>query len=88
MKEDELLETLHSMIDNKFNRKKREKITDMVRLKNSVTLHAICLRLFDYDPESIADTMMRLVKRGSVATNMYDDNIHPFDSYFIPISEL
>lgn len=83
-----LLSTLHSLIDKKFNRKDRSKMIALNLLKTQLTLWSIATELNDYKPQEIAMELKKLVKDGSVVTNLDKETTFPFDAYFIPKTEL
>lgn len=83
-----LLSTLHSLIDKKFNRKDRSKMVAPDLLKSKLTLWGIATELIDYKPEEISQELKKLVNDGSVVTNLDREATFVFDAYFIPKTEL
>lgn len=84
----EVLKKLHEMIDTKFNRKKRGKYVNPYLLKAKMTLWSISVEYIDQDPTAIVVLLKRLIQRGSVASNIDQAGVFPFDAYFIPTTEL
>ncbi|GEM_PF-5858231 len=84
----DMLNRLHQMIDVKFSRKKRSEKVCNIRVKCALTLFAISNEFLIYDPEQIMIILKQLVKEGRVVTNIDEQNVNPFDAYFIPKSEL
>lgn len=85
---DNVLSRLHKMIDAKFGRQKRDTKVDSIRLKHSLTLFAISKEFIKEDPETIVTVLKQLVRQGRVITNIEQENVNPFDAYFIPKTEL
>lgn len=83
-----ILQSLHEMIDKKFNREDRSKFVSPNALKNTLTLWYITNEFIDYEPKLVSRLLKELVSNGSVITNLDIDNVFPFDAYFIPKTEL
>lgn len=83
-----MLTTLHSLIDKKFNRKDRSKMISPILLKSQMTLWSIASELIDYKPQEISMELKKLVNDGSVLTNLDNEKTFVFDAYFIPKTEL
>ena len=88
LSENVILKRLHDFIDKKFNRKDRTKKVSPVLLENKMTLWNISEEFKDVNPELMAKLLRKLVTRGSVASNIDEDGIYPFDAYFIPVEEI
>lgn len=84
----DVLRTLHQMIDNKFGRTERGKYVNPHLLKTKMTLWSIAGEFANYEPELICKLLKELIERGSLISNMDEEKINPFDAYFIPKSEL
>ncbi|MCS4164438.1 hypothetical protein [Sphingobacterium sp. BIGb0116] len=84
----EVLSRLHQMIDVKLSRKKRSEKVCSIRVKYALTLFAISNEFLTYDPEQIMIILKQLVKEGRIVTNIDEQNVNPFDAYFIPKSEI
>ena len=85
---DDMLDALHVMIDRKFRRTKRDKYVNPHILKATITLWSIGGEFINYEPKIICKLLKELVARGSVESNLGNENIYPFDAYFIPKTEL
>lgn len=83
-----MLATLHSLIDKKFNRKDSSKMVSPILLKSQLTLWSIASELIDYKPQEISMELKKLVNNGSVVTNLDNEKTFIFDAYFIPKTEL
>ena len=86
--ENEILSRLHQIIDKKFNRIDRNKKVNPVLLENGMTLFSLIDEFPDKTPEEMAVFLKTLVARKSVVTNMGNEDIFPFDAYFIPSTEI
>ncbi len=87
-KENDILQRLHKVIDEKFNRTDRTKRVDPFLLKKKVTMWALAKEFEDIEPTEMVGILQDLVIRDSVETNIFDDDVNPFDAYFIPKTEL
>jgi len=85
---DDILKALHIMIDKKLGRTERGKYVNPYILKAKMTLWSIAGEFIDYEPELICKLLKELIERGSIESNLGDENIYPFDAYFIPKTEL
>lgn len=85
---DDILKSLHIMIDKKFGREKRDKYVNPHILKAKMTLWSIAGEFINYEPELICKLLKELIERGSIESNLDNEKIYPFDAYFIPKEEL
>lgn len=85
---EDILQALHIMIDKKFGRTKRGKYVNPHILKAKMTLWNIAGEFINYEPELICKLLKELIERGSIESNLNNENIYPFDAYFIPKTEL
>ncbi len=87
-KENDILQRLHKVIDEKFKRTNRTKRIDPFALKMTLTMWTLSEEFEDIEPSEMVGILQELVTRDSVETNIFDDGVNPFDAYFIPKTEL
>lgn len=88
MEENTLIRKLHEIIDKEFNRKDRSKKVSPYILKQRMTIWSLSKYFIGENPIDLVLNLKKLIDRGSVVSNMIDVSFFPFDSYFIPKSEL
>ncbi len=87
-KENDILQRLHKVIDEKFHRTDRTKRVDPFALKRTLTMWTLAKEFGDVEPSEMVGIFHELVTRDSVETNIFDDSVNPLDAYFIPKTEL
>lgn len=88
MTKPEILEVLHSLIDKKFKRKNRSELIERSRLQQQITLYAISAEFLSVEAFTVSALLQEMVAEKLVVTNLGNENVHPFDAYFLPVSEL
>lgn len=53
-------------------------------VKIMATLWALSERLINQDPNQISLLLKKLVASGRVETNLFEENVFPFDAYILP----